>query len=70
MASSFFRGFLSGQRHSADDDGLGANQVGIRVDSGSGVRVAYAWRGVRSEVEEEADEDLAKAGEYGWVIVS
>ena len=71
MASSFFRGFLLGQRHSADDDGLGANQVGIRVDSGSGVRVAYAWRmrqrGVRSEVEEEADEDLAKAGEYGWV---
>ena len=68
MASSFFRGFLLGQRHSADDDGLGANQVGIRVDSG--VRVAYAWRGVRSEVEEEADEDLAKAGEYGWVMVS
>jgi hypothetical protein len=40
-----------------------------RWASGWTVAVAYAWRmrqrGVRSEVEEEADEDLAKAGEYG-----
>ena len=38
-----------------------------RWASGWTVAVAYAWRmrGVRTEVEEEADEDLAKAGEYG-----
>lgn len=37
MASSFFRGFLLGQRHRADDDGLGANQVG-QSGGHSGVR--------------------------------